>query len=95
MDPELKKHLTAKDQWIRLFFMAIFAIVSYVVQILVWIVSAVQFVITIVTGKNNKNLLHFGEGLSIYAFHIMKFLTYVTEEKPFPFSHWPGPDKKK
>lgn len=95
MDPELKKNLTATDQWIRLFFMVVFAIVGYVVQILIWIIAAIQFVITIITGKVNQNLHNFSNGLCVYAYHIIKYLTYITEEKPFPFSHWPESTENK
>ncbi len=94
---KLKASLMVADRWIRLLFMVVFAIVNYLVQIASWLIAAAQFIITLVTGKPNKNLLNLGEGLSGFSFHILKYLMYVTDEKPYPFSSWPGskPTKKK
>jgi hypothetical protein len=94
MDKDLKKKLTSTDKWIRLIFMVLFAVVGYVVQFIIWAIAAIQFIITLITGKPNGNLLSFGEGLSAFMFHILKYLTYVTEEKPYPFGSWPGSSKK-
>lgn len=87
---KLKASLLVADRWIRLLFMILFAIVNYFVQIISWFIAIVQFIITLVTGKPNKNLLSLSEGLSGFSFHILKYLMYVTDEKPYPFSSWPG-----
>jgi hypothetical protein len=100
MDQELKEKLTAKDKWTRLIVMIIYAVVNYFVQFLIWIIAAVQFIIALFLGKPNKNLLAFSEGLSGFSYHIMKYLMYNTEIKPYPFSPWseiakkPKPPKK-
>ncbi|MGD9109037.1 MAG: DUF4389 domain-containing protein [Gammaproteobacteria bacterium] len=91
---KLKSSLLVADRWIRLLFMVLFAIVNYFVQIISWLIAAVQFIITIVAGKPNQNLLNLSEGLSGFSFHILKYLMYVTDEKPYPFSSWPGSEKK-
>ncbi len=89
MNDELKKNLGAKEKWIRFLFMILFAIVNYFVQMVIGVVALVQFIIILITGKANDNLLHFGSGVSAYVYHIMSFLTYGREEKPYPFSEWP------
>jgi hypothetical protein len=91
---KLKKSLLAADRWIRLLFMILFAVVNYFVQCLILVIALVQFIIALITGKCNSNLAKFSEGLSVYAFHIAKYLMFVTEEKPFPFSSWPGEGHK-
>lgn len=90
----LKSSLLVADRWIRLLFMILFAIVNYFVQIVSWLIAIVQFIVTIVTGKPNQNLLSFSEGLSGFSFHILKYLMYVTDEKPYPFNSWPSSEKK-
>ena len=93
MDKEIKNRLLSKDPWIRLFLMIVFAIVNYVIQMLIWVIAAVQFIVILILGNPNKNLLHFSNGLCAFSFHIVKYLTYVEEEKPFPFTSWPGSQK--
>jgi hypothetical protein len=43
----------------------------------------------VLTGKLNENLSHFSESLTRYAFQILLYVTFQSEERPFPFSPWP------
>lgn len=87
----LKEKLSIKDKWIRLLFMVLFAIVVYFIAIpLVWLIGAFQFFYTLFTNTALKTLEPFSDGLSQYIHQIMSFIIYVTEQKPFPFSSWPG-----
>jgi Domain of unknown function (DUF4389) len=76
--------------FIRALFMILFIIIYYVAQWLVVAVAVFQFVVALITGKPNVNLTSFGEGLSRFIYQVARFLTFNTEEKPFPFSPWPG-----
>ncbi|MCK4608828.1 MAG: DUF4389 domain-containing protein [Gammaproteobacteria bacterium] len=90
MTQTLKEKLSVTDKWIRLIFMVLFAIVVYFIAItLIWLIAIFQFLYTLFVGKPNSALLPFSEGLSIYIQQIMAFVTYVKNEKPFPFSAWP------
>jgi len=95
VDQDMKERLRSKDRWLRILYMLIFAVVNYFLQILVWIIAGVQFILDAIVNKPNKNLLHFGDGLSRFSYQILEFLTYNTEEKPFPFSPWPTSSKEK
>lgn len=76
--------------FIRALFMILFVIIYYVAGWLVVAVAVFQFVVVLITGKQNSNLTAFGEGLSRFIYQIARFLTFNTEDKPFPFSEWPG-----
>ena len=90
MDNEqLKSNLTSSKHWLRLFFMVIFAAILQLASMAMWILVVVQFLCSLITGQDNPNLRQFGHGLSIYIFDTLKFLTYASEEKPFPFADWP------
>jgi hypothetical protein len=92
---KLKSSLMVADKWIRLVFMILFAVVNYLLQIVSWVIAAVQFVLTLITGKPNQNLLSLGDGLSKFSLHILRYLMFVTDEKPYPFSEWPGSKSEK
>lgn len=76
--------------FVRALFMILFLIIYYVALWLVVAVAVFQFVVVLITGKHNRNLGTFGEGLSRFVYQITRFLTFETEEKPFPFKEWPG-----
>ena len=86
---QLKSNLQSSKHWLRLVFMLLFAAILQVASIVMWVLVIVQFLFSLVTGVDNPNLRKFGHSLSIYIFHTLKFLTYASEEKPFPFADWP------
>jgi len=76
--------------WIRGLFMILFMIIGNVAAWLIAAVAVFQFLFVIITGKQNTQLLSFADGLSRFVYQIAKFLTFGAEEKPFPFTDWPG-----
>ena len=40
--------------------------------------------------QTNDRLLRFGGELSDFLYQIFLYLTFNSEEKPFPFADWPG-----
>lgn len=94
MKEELKKEFLAKSKWLRLLFMIIYAIIFYVLMhIAIGLIALIQFLITLFTGKANKDILAFSKSLNAYLYQIMQFLTYNAEAKPFPFGEsWPKND---
>ena len=82
-------HLTSSQHWLRLVFMILFAIIAGLACYIVGAVAILQFLWTLFTGKSNDKLRNFGGSLSQYVYQILRFLTYSSEQKPFPFSDWP------
>lgn len=94
MDNEhIKSNLTSSKHWLRLIFMLVFAAVLQIASIVMWVLVIAQFIFSLITGEDNINLRKFGHSLSIYIFDTLKFLTYASEEKPFPFADWPRADQ--
>ena len=89
MDPELKEHLTAKDTWIRGLYMLLFAVFLAVAKVVTGVVVVVQFLFSVFSGETNDNLRELGAGLSRFTYLVMMFLTYNSDDKPFPFQPWP------
>lgn len=87
---ELKSNLLSSKHWLRLLFMLLFALLFQVATVVMWVLVALQFLFSLITGQDNKNLRSFGDSLSAYIYQTLKFLTYVSEEKPFPFADWPA-----
>jgi hypothetical protein len=90
MDPELKENLTAQETWIRGLFLLIFAFIMGVTKVVTGAVVVLQFLFTVFSGEVNTNLQQFGASLSRFTYQIMLYVTYNTDEKPFPFKEWPS-----
>jgi len=89
MSHSVRQHLFNPSTWLRGFFMLIFIFVYLVARPVLWAIIFFQFVSTLLSGKVNERLLDLGMSLSTYHYQIITFLTYNTEEKPYPFSPWP------
>ncbi len=89
----IKSNLTSSRHWLRLLFMLVFAAVLQVASIVMWMLVIAQFIFSLITGEDNSQLRKFGHELSVYIFDTLKFLTYASEEKPFPFADWPLVDE--
>ena len=46
--------------------------------------------VMLLAGKPNDRLVSFGRSLGRYLQQIVEFLTFATEEMPFPFNDWPA-----
>lgn len=90
MDPELKENLTAQETWIRGLFLLLFAFILGVAKVVTGAVVVLQFLFTVFSGAVNPNLQQFGASLSRFTYQVMLYLTYNSDEKPFPFKEWPS-----
>ncbi len=75
--------------WQRGLFMLICAILYNIAEMVLVAVAISQFLFKLFTGNENQQLKTLGRGLSIFFYQTMQFLTFNSEEKPFPFSPWP------
>ncbi len=89
MKEQLKQNLTTVSTWLRGLFMLLYAIIGSIALAITGAVILFQFVSMLLTGKPNEHLLPFAQSLSIYISQIVRYLTYNTEEKPFPSKSWP------
>lgn len=89
MNKALKEKLLVKEKWIRLLAMIFFAIIKHLVSSLITVIALFQFIANLITSQPNARIMGFSRNLNIYLLQIADFLTYNSENKPFPFSDWP------
>ncbi len=90
MEATLRDNVKRRATWMRGLFMLMFVVISRVAEVVLWAVVVLQFLFTLFTGRPNARLLAFGQGLSTFIYEILRYLTYNSEERPFPFAPWPG-----
>ena len=87
---KLPQQLLVKDKWMRLLYMVLFGFIGYMIRFVALILIMLQFFTVLFTGNSNATLLQLGQVLSTYMYQILLFLTYNSEEKPYPFSPLPS-----
>ncbi len=89
MSGDIKEHVTRRSIWLRLVFMIVLSVAFNVAEVIIFAVVAFQFLASLFTGQPNDRLARFGRNLARYLQQITVFMTFATEEKPFPFTPWP------
>ena len=89
MQSKTKINIFRLDSWIRAVYMILFGFLSFISRFIVLVICFLQFILVLLTGELNRNLKSFGERVSIWTYQAFLFLTYNTDEKPYPFSDWP------
>jgi hypothetical protein len=89
MDDKIKAKLTNLNTWKRGLFMLLFGIFSGVAKFIVSLVAIFQFLTLLFKGEVNQAVIPFGQNLSTYIYQITLFLTFKTNEMPFPFIAFP------
>lgn len=83
----------SKATWFKGLYILLFFVITYLVIFVTFFIVVFQFVAHLIMKKPNEHLQHFGESLSLYASAIVRFITYNTEDMPFPFASWPNPEE--
>ena len=87
---EIIDNSTQPSAWIRILLMTVFAVASYFVLLpLILVLSTAQALFTLIAGKGNANIRYFSSALELYISQLFKFMTYLSEVKPYPFSDLP------
>ena len=79
-----------RNIWIRGLFMLLMGFAFQVSGTVLCIVTVIQFVMALLSDTPNARLVSFGRSLGHYLQQIANYLTFATEEMPFPFSDWPA-----
>jgi hypothetical protein len=80
--------------WLRLLFMILFLALWSISRVVIFAVVVLQFFWVLLSGQTNSRLSQFGLSLATYSYQIVRYLTFDSDEQPFPFDDWPnGPPK--
>jgi len=92
MENEIRQNLRNRTTWWRALYMLLFTIIYGIAEVVVAAVVLFQLLSVLFTGSTNERLLNLGQNLSTYVYQILLFLTFNSDERPYPFGDWPdGP----
>lgn len=93
MEDQTKQNLLNPDLWIRLVYMLVFAALLCIARIVIYAVAVLQFLLVLLSGSDNQNLREVGQIAAKWSLQAFYFLTFNSDQKPFPFDDWPDLDK--
>lgn len=89
MSGNAKENIKSHATWLRALFMLLFVFIYHVAEVVLAVVVVFQLLVVIFTARPNVRLLRFGQDLGTFIYQIVRFLTYNSEDRPFPFGEWP------
>jgi hypothetical protein len=90
MSEELKANLKNTATWKRVLYMLVFVVIFHIAEIVLGIVVVFQVLASLLSGQRNQRLLVFGAQLGTYFVQIIRYLTYNSDDLPYPFAEWPA-----
>jgi hypothetical protein len=79
----------------RVFYTILFGVIGWITLWVFCCVVLIQFGFLLITGKVNKNLKEFNKEIGLFLFDMIKYLSFQSNQKPFPFRDWPYDESEK
>ncbi len=81
-----KEELLKPSKWIRLLFMVVYSLIIEIIALpLILILIFLQFLFHLIAGSPNNQIKNITNWLIDFLKESFEYLTYKTEQKPFPF----------
>ena len=81
--------INLSDKIWRLMAMIAFSFIGYFALLLMILLAAMQFIVVLLNEEVNPEIKLFMDRIGIFISQVFKFLSYNTEEMPFPFASFP------
>jgi len=73
------------EAWMRIVVAIVSGIILSVWKTLIQVLIVVHWILVIFTGKRNKGLAQFSEIWNTQTYVFLRYITFVSNERPFPF----------
>jgi len=81
-----KEELLKPSKWIRLVFMVVYSLIIEIIALpLILVLIFLQFLFHLIAGSPNNQIKNITNWLIDFLKDSFEYLTYKTEQKPFPF----------
>lgn len=87
----MQENIKSRATWTRLLFMVICYILVSIASFVGTFVVVFGFLWLLFTGEVNSQLRQVGQSLAAYIYEIIRYLTFNSDERPFPLGgEWPS-----
>ncbi len=84
--------LEKRNIWLRGLLMILMALAYQLVGTVLFFTAVIQFVFALATDTPNPRLAIFGRSVGRFQSQIANFVSFASEDLPFPFADWPSGD---
>ena len=81
----IEENIKSRSTWMRLLFMFVFYVLATLASAIGSVVVVLGFFWVLFTGEKNRQLQQAGQVVAGYIYEIIRYLTFNTDDKPFPF----------
>lgn len=81
----IEENIKSRSTWLRLVFMLVFYAIAILTSAVASVVVVLAFLWVLFTGERNRQLQQAGQAVASYLYEIMRYLSFNTDDKPFPF----------
>jgi len=82
----VKKRGERKEAWFRIIVAIVTGIILGLWKGLIQILVVVHWLIVVFSGKRNKDLAEFSEYFNTELYKFIRYITFVSNKRPFPFT---------
>jgi hypothetical protein len=82
----VSKKSERKEAWFRIIVAIVSGIILAIWRYLIAAFAIINWFITVFSGKRNKDLAMFSEYFNTEIYKFLRYLTFVTNKRPFPFT---------
>jgi len=87
----IEENLKSRATWTRLLFMVICYVLVSIASFVGTFVVVLGFLWLLFTGDINRQIQQVGQSIAAYVYEIIRYLTFNTDERPFPLGgDWPS-----
>ena len=90
MSDDYKHNIKEHSAWMRGLYIVLFTVIYSVAEIVIVLVVLLQFLSVLLTSRTNDKLLSLGMNLSTFIYQILSYVTFNSDDRPFPYSDFPA-----
>ena len=91
---KIEQNVRSRATWTRFLFMVICCLLVWLASLVGFAVVLLSFLMVLFTGEANRELRGVGQSIAAYIYESIRYLTFNTEDRPFPFgSPWPSAEE--
>lgn len=74
---------------LRIVYTILFYCIFYLAELVVLVIAIIQTGFVLLSGAPQPDLKGFSVQLSVYLRQVVAYMTWATDNKPYPFVEWP------
>jgi hypothetical protein len=75
-----------KEAWFRIIVLFVSGLIFCIWRYIIYVFVVINWLITVFSGKRNEDIAMFSEYFNTEVYKFMRYMTFVSNKRPFPFT---------